>query len=278
MSNGSELEANALLTSLTTGTDFAIPVVDLTGAEFSIPGLATSDLYDPVIKLTIADLTTGVDGTGVFDAIMKSFAAHLKTEYTAGRITGAEYTKAFAALVESAMGGAVQYLLGKDQAYWAGQNAQIAAVTARVNLETAKVNAAAMQNQAATAQATYALTKLKLATEDAQYGTAEYQLDTLMPQQFALLKEQTEAQRAQTLNTRTDGITPVAGTLGTQRDLSNQQITSYERASELNAVKAIIDTWITQKTIDEGLIAPVSLQTASVNTVISTMLTSNGLV
>lgn len=276
MNNGSDLEANALLASLTAGTDFAVPVIDLSGAEFTIPGLATSDLYDPVIKLTIADLTTGVDGTGVFDAIMKSFAAHLKTEYTAGRITGAEYTKAFAALVESAMGGAVQYLLGKDQAYWAGQNAQIAAITARVNLETAKVNAAAMQNQAATAQATYALTKLKLATEDAQYGTAEYQLDTLLPQQFALLKEQTEAQRAQTMNTRTNGD-PVVGTLGMQRDLSAQQITSYQRSSQLNAVKAIIDTWITQKTIDEGLTAPVSLQNASVNTAVTALLTTNGL-
>ena len=218
-------------------------VVDLNTPEYQFPGTITSALYTPVTRFTNADLTTGVDGTGVFDAIMKSFAAHLKTEYTSGRITGAEYTKAFTALVESAMGGAIQYLLGKDQAFWAAQNAQIAAITARVGLETSK-----------------------------------YQLESLMPQQFALLKEQTEAQRAQTLNTRTDGTTPVAGTLGTQRDLSTQQIDSYVKASELNAVKAIIDTWITQKTIDEGLIAPVALQTASVNTAITTMLTSNGLV
>ena len=278
MSYGSEIDANALLASLTVGESFEVPVVDLSGPEYLLPGDATAALYASLNKLTNTDLTTGVDGTGTFDVLMKSFAAHLKVEYNANRITGAEYTKAFIALTESAMSGAVQYLLGRDQACGVAQNAQIAAITARVGLESAKVQLTALQLQAQTAKATYALTKLKLATEDAQFGTAEYQLETLMPQQLALLKEQTEAQRAQTLNTRSDGVTPVTGTLGTQRDLSNQQITSYQRSSQLNAVKAIIDTWITQKTIDEGLIAPVALQTASVNTAITALLTTNDLV
>jgi hypothetical protein len=47
-------------------------------------------------KLTNADLTTGaINGTGAFDKLMVGVAAQLQGEYDAGRITGAEYTKAY---------------------------------------------------------------------------------------------------------------------------------------------------------------------------------------
>lgn len=277
MSYGSEIDANALLASLTVGESFEVPEVDLSGPEYSLPGDITAALYATLTKLTNADLTNGVDGTGTFDVLMKNFAAHLKVEYNANRITGAEYTKAFIALTESAMSGAVQYLLGRDQAFWMAQNAQIAAITARVGLESAKVQLTALQLQALTAKATYALTKLKLATEDAQFGTAKYQLENLMPAQLELVHEQTEAQRAQTLNTRTDGVTPIAGTSGKQRELYDQQITSYKRSSETNAAKMFVDAWITQKTIDEGLPPPNGFTLANVDTVLSAVKANNAL-
>lgn len=363
MSTGSEINANALLVSLTDGVPFDIPDVDLTGPQFAFPGDATSAMYAVLTKLTNADLTTGVDGTGTFDVLMKSFAAYLKVEYNANRITGAEYTKAFIALTESAMGGAVQFLLGRDQAFWAAQNAQIAAIIARVGLESAKVQLAALQFQALTAEADYALTKLKLATEDAQYGTLKYQLDNILPlqadklglentgqttqnsiaiyqlattlplqtaglgldnagktlqnqtgtynlatilplqagkltaetagqtaqttqttyqtgnilpQQLNLLKEQTEAQRAQTLDTRVDGAA-VTGAMGKQKDLYNQQITSYQRSAETNAAKMFVDAWITQKTIDEGLLPPDGFTNPSLDGVLTTIKTNNSL-
>lgn len=278
MSYGSEVTANALLGSLTVGTTFELPDVDLSGAEFELPGDATAALYEQISKLTNADLTTGVvDGSGTFDAMMKGFAAHLKVEYQANRITGAEYTKAFIALTESAMNGAVQYLLGRDQAFWQAQSAQIAAITGRVQLASAKVQLAALQQQALTAEATYALTKLKLATEDAQFGTAKYQLDNLLPAQLTLVREQVEAQRAQTLNTRVDG-TAVAGAMGKQRELYAQQITSYQRDAEVKAAKMFIDTWITQKTIDEGLVPPAGLNNASLQTILDVLKTNNNFV
>jgi hypothetical protein len=276
MSYESDIEANALLVSLTEGVSFEVPNVDLTGSEFAVPGDVTAAMYALLTKLTNADLTTGVDGTGTFDVLMKSFAAHLKVEYNANRITGAEYTKAFIALTESAMGGAVQFLLGRDQAFWQAQTAQIAAITARIGLESAKVQHAALQFQALTAEVDYALTKLKLATEDAQYGTLKYQLDNLMPAQLTLLREQVEAQRAQTLDTRVDGV-PVSGTLGKQRELYNQQITSYQRDSEAKAAKMFVDAWITQKTIDEGLLPPNGFTNASLDEVLTVLKTNNNL-
>lgn len=61
-------------------------------------------------------------------------------------------------------------------------------------------------------------------------------------------------QRAQT-DVRTDGST-VTGAVGKQKDLYSQQITSYQRNSELSAARVFSDAWITQKTIGRGFVAP----------------------
>ena len=65
--------------------------------------------------------------------------------------------------------------------------------------------------------------------------------------------------------------------LAVQKDLYTQQIESYQRDAEVKAAKMFIDTWVTQKTIDEGLTAPTVLQNASIETVMSRIKTNNGL-
>lgn len=292
MSYGGEVVANQLLTALLAGENITIPSVDLSDDIFNIPGGIDSEQYQPVTKLTNEQLTTRVvGGDGTFDALMAGFSAHLKVEYDKGRITGAEYTKAFIALTEGAMSNAVQYLLGRDSAFWQAVAAQAQAIAARVALETAKVQYAAMQLEAMIGRANYALAKLKLATEDVTYAQGKYQIDNLLPQQYttgqytlnimfpqqlALLKEQTEVQRAQTLDQRTDGQT-VTGSVGKQKDLYTQQITSYQRNAEVTAAKLFTDAWITQKTIDEGLLPPAGFENASVNTILSKLKTNNNL-
>lgn len=312
MGYASDTDANALLISLTSDVDFTIPEVDLSGDEYEIPGGDTSDLYKPIVKLTNADLTEGtVDGTGTFDVLMSGLRAQLEREYKAQRITGAEYTKAYTALVDSAIQNSVQFLLGRDQAFWQAQQAQIAAITAKVQLETAKVQLAALQLEALTSKANYALTKLKLASEDIAYGVSLYQLNSLMPaqlqatnaqtalvseqtvvatsqnsqilqqtqligKQILLTQEQTETARASTLDVRSDGQT-VVGSIGKQKDLYSQQITSYQRDAEVKAAKFWSDSWITQKTIDEGLVAPPNFTNDSIDQVLSVIKSNNGL-
>lgn len=342
MSCGADTTANALITSLTAGKNFEIPEIDFSKTEFQFPFDPNSPLYGKVTPLTVEQLTTRTPGgTGVFDALMDTYRLHLREEMEKGRITGAEYTKAYIALAESAMNQAAAFLLGKDQAFWQAQTAQIGALTARIQFESAKVQLATVQLEALNQEANYALTKMKLASEDIDYcinkfnlektlpaqleltevqkagallsnQAAQYNLSTIMPlQQQMLIKqvdgqgisnntatfnlsdvapqqlknlqaqqklylEQMEAQRGQTHDMRSDNF-PVSGVMGKQKELYSQQVTSYQRDAEVKAAKIFSDAWITQKTIDEGLLPPGVFDNASVNQVMLNIKNKNGL-
>ncbi|QHJ78140.1 MAG: hypothetical protein [Caudoviricetes sp.] len=277
MSCSAEVEANRLLEELTKGDDFTLPDIDMSGPEWDIPGGDSSPIFDAITKVTNESLTTReVGGSGTFDALMESAHNHLKAEFKANRITGGEYTKAYIAMMESCMSNAVQFLLGRDQAYWAAAMAQIQAVTARVQLATSKAQFVLAKIQALSAKSEYALTKMKIATESETYCAALFNADQMLPQQLKLITEQTEAQRAQTLDTRTDGAV-VKGSVGKQKELYSQQITSYQRDAEVKASKLFTDAWITQKTIDEGLNPPNGFTNASIDTILTKLKSNNGL-
>lgn len=189
MSCGFETEAKQLFLDFIEGLDFDVPDVNLDDPAFQIPD--GSGIYDLVKRLTNEDLTTRqVGGDGTFDALMAGFGAHLQAEYKANRITGAEYTKAYIALTEGAMSNATQFLLGRDQAFWAAQLAQIQAITARVQLEVAKVQLVNLQLESEIAKANIALSKGKLATENMAYCTAQFNLENILPKQEELLVKQ----------------------------------------------------------------------------------------
>ena len=81
--------------------------------------------------------------------------------------------------------------------------------------------------------------------------------------------EQRESERAKTLDTRIDGVTPVSGTVGKQKELYTQQIDSFDKDAKYKIAKIYLDGWITQKTLDEGLTAPTELQNTAINAVLS---------
>lgn len=277
MSCSAEVEANRLLEELTKGDDFTLPDIDMSGPEWDIPGGDGSPIFGAITKITNESFTTReVGGSGTFDALMESAHNHLKAEFKANRITGGEYTKAYIAMMESCMSNAVQFLLGRDQAYWAAALAQIQAVTARVQLATSKAQFVLAKIQALSAKSEYALTKMKIATESETYCAALFNASQMLPQQLKLITEQTEAQRAQTLDTRSDGAT-VTGSVGKQKELYSQQITSYQRDAEVKASKLFTDAWITQKTIDEGLNPPNGFTNASIDTILTKLKSNNGL-
>lgn len=279
-----------LLAAVTTGVSFDIPVVDLSSPVFQLPGDITAEFYQPVTRVSLDTITdTNPDGIGAFDRFMAAGKAHLLMEYESNRISGAEYTRAYIALMELAMTNATQFILSREQTFWDGQRAQIEAITGRALLEQQRLTTAKIRFDANTAKANYAKTVLSLSTESVAYDQGKYTLDFILPKNSTLLDtqkekldaelliipkqgklvdEQVEATRAQTMDFRTDGTTPVTGSVGKQKELYSQQITSYKRDAEIKAGKLFSDAWITQKTIDEGLLAPNSFTNASLDQVL----------
>lgn len=344
-----------LLNNLTEGVDFTLPEIDLDSDDWKLPDSLNQALKAEAITLDISELTVKqIDGSGAMDAILKSASVHLKEEFDKGRITGAEYSKAYSAIISVGIQTGLQFVLQKDVTKWAAITAQLQAFTAKVQLETLKVNYIRQKAEALTAKAQYAAATMQLANLDAQYcllleqknqavaqtaltnqqktnlvaealnipkqgglidaqkanqevqtdigeynlihmlpvqkalaeeqkdgqevnnSIASYNLSTILPQQLLLTKEQTEAARAQTMETRTDG-SPVRGSVGKQKDLYTQQITSYQRSSEINAAQMFKDAWIAHKSIDEGIDTPASFNATSVSQVLASIKTKNGL-
>jgi hypothetical protein len=260
----------------TLGVDITIPTVDLGGEEFNIPPETGNPLYDNIAALTIDELTTGsVGGSGTFDKVMSSIKEHLAEQFQKNRISGDQYTKAYIEMTTAALSTGLQFLLQKDQSKWSAvlvqlqaRKAEIEAVTARLALETAKAQLVAAQSQAEILEAQYVLIQLQVANEVAKYETTYAQK--------ALVEEQLEGVRAQTRDTLSDGTTPVNGMVKKQKDLITQQIDSYIKDAKYKGVKLLSDSWIAQKTIDEGLTAPTVFTNTKIQEGVNEVLTDLG--
>lgn len=335
---GGDVAANNLFDTLVPAGEITLPSVDLDSVDFAVPTSST-DLLDDLSRLTEADLTTRtVGGTGMFDGLMEATKAHLHAEYTAGRLTGKDYTEAYVSMTTAALSSAVQYLLSRDQQFFQAvlvqkqaQAAEIAVVQAKIQLETVKAQHREQELKTKTVAAQYALTKMQIAATDAErcrtqaqetqiqtdttritaqkdqilYETANilpeqlanlvkdkdiktYQVENVLPaqvanltedtqgkaynrqfimvEQYELAQESVEAARAKTLDTRTDGTTPITGSIGKQKELHTQQIESYKRDAEWKVAKGLIDVWITGKSMDENFPVPTSIEGSSLNT------------
>ena len=274
--NQADQLSSEILNNLTDGLDFSLPNINWDDDKYQIPDSIWEGLKDDLPTITIEELTSRQPrGTGVFDAIMESIANHLKEEYKANRITGAEYTKAYVAMAQASLSNAVQFLLNKDKARWDALAAQMQALLSAVNFNTAKAQYEIAKSQALLNKAQYANTVIQLAGADAQFAQINKNIEQIT-HQIVLVDEQMESARAQTLDTRTDEQA-VVGSIGKQKELYDQQITAYKRDAELNAAKVFSDAWITQKTIDEGLTAPDMLQNETVNEVLKSIKTNNNI-
>lgn len=98
----------------------------------------------------------------------------------------------------------------------------------------------------------------------------------LLGKQIVLTEEQGEAERAKTLDTRSDGST-VEGSVGKQKDLYDQQIDSFIKDAQHKVAKMYLDVWITQKTLDEGTNVPTEITNPNIGAVIQNTRNNNNL-
>lgn len=264
MAEVNETRSNEILNYLTSGLDFSVPDIDFNDDAFKISDGLIDALQRVPEPLTEGLLTERkVDGKGLFDGIMQANKAHLKMEFDEGRITGAEYTKAYVAMMQGSLQFAVQYLLGRDQAYYGALGSQVQAITANIDAYTAKVRLAIAKAQAHQNKAQYAATVLQLGSIDKQTDLVKAQTVTQEKQQV-LLHEQAEQAHAQTSDTKLDDATEVGGYQYRQNKLVEQQRTSFKKDAIIKAAKIYTDSLATQMSMDKATVAGTGMDAAGI--------------
>jgi hypothetical protein len=110
----------------------------------------------------------------------------------------------------------------------------------------------------------------------ADIETKQFNIDFVLPVQLDLVKEQHESERSKTKDVRSDG-TVVVGSVGKQKDLYTQQIDSFIKDAQYKTAKMYLDGWITQKTLNEDLVAPTELTNTEINEVLVSNRANNDL-
>lgn len=374
-----DIYTTALGTDTFCAVDICLPKPDFSGEEFDFNIDTESDIFKKQISVTNDELTNS-DNTGTFDIVAEKVKSLLQSEYEHGRISGAEYTKTFTALIEAALTNSVHFCLNKDKSTWEALAIKFGAINARTEQEKIKTDTWVSHLQGANLQAQYAQNKFKLVSDFEVYCGTKFNNDVLMPAQLQSVVAQTDLTGAQEANTvaQTDLISAqkdntVAQTglvtaqkanviqeliglkythasiypaqlsqtnaqtanissqtslqdaqksqvmyttasmmpaqhlntlaqttildeqlvglkfthsqmMPAQKDLTikqaalyTQQITSYQRDSELKAAKVFADAWVVMKTIDEGTLPPPSFQAASIDGVLRSIKLNNNI-
>lgn len=195
-----------------------------------------------ITPITNEDLTTKVvNGTGIFDELMTAANAHLDSQFKNERITGTQYAEVYLGQLQAVLANAVQFLIERDKTYLNNL-----LINAQIELANKQVELAEKQLEQA----------------DKQLELLEKQIE-LQQAQSDLARQKIKTEIAQISDT-VDGVA-VGGVIGAQVALYKQQRESFLRDAEQKSLKILADTWITRKTIDDGVEVPVNFDTDALN-------------
>lgn len=193
---------------------------------------------------TIADLTqASLEGTGVFDVLMRANKAHLEAEYAKGRIKGSEYATVYLGSLESVMNTALQFLLQKDQAELQAQliAKQIEKLDKEIDLVVQQTENAAIEAEVLHAQKCKLQAEFDVLVQSRLKTSAE----------VTLLSQKVQTEKAQTVGAGVDADSVI----GRQKDLYAAQTAGFQRDAEQKTAKLMIDSWNVRRTTDEGTVA-----------------------
>lgn len=205
----------------------------------------------PIASPTLADLTSAtIDGTGVFDVLMKANKAHLEEQFTKGRIKGTEYATVYLGSLEQVLQSSVQFLLSKDKI---GLEAQILEKQLAIAAVELQIKAVELEIAQATKLKTEAEITVLVATEcklRAEYDVLmETKLKTAQETQLLTWKVTTEKAQTSDVGVAENSV------IGKQKILYQRQADGFLRDGEQKAAKIMVDSWNVRRTTDEGTVA-----------------------
>lgn len=210
--------------------------------------------------LTTTDLTSAtLDGTGVFDVLMKANKAHLEAEFAKGRLKGAEYSEVYLGSLTQVMQTSLQFLLSKRKEDLEAQllQQQLALVTQQT--ANAVLEGTVLVAQECKLRAEYDLTMATILKTD---------------QETALLAQKSATERAQITSMGVDADSVV----GKQKALYAAQTAGFTRDAEQKAAKLLVDTWNVRRTTDQATVADATnlLNDATVGRAVTKLLAGVG--
>lgn len=207
---GSENLADPMFTALVGAANAALPTVNIWDPSFDVPLDPNDPAFPTPAPVTLAELAAAID------AIQGKFVTVLNEQADAQRITQGDYAKTLVQLSQVSVGAAVQFVLGKDQAFWLAVKTQTDAMGAKTTNELTRW-------QIMVARAQFAKLKQELANSDSEFGVSEYQRLDVLPAQVQLTKEQVETAHAQTSDAKYYGGGAIQGQMGAQKELTVEQ-------------------------------------------------------
>ena len=119
-----------------------------------------------ILIADITNATTGDDGTGSFDVLMKTIQLHLDEQHQLDRITGSDYATVYLGAMQSAMQQAIQFALSQEEAGFKADAAEkqvdtIIAGTAKEYAQIALIDQQQISELAQTTDPTGGLLKKK---------------------------------------------------------------------------------------------------------------------
>lgn len=222
--------------------------------------------------MQLEDLTSGtVDGSGVFDVLIKAVKSHLKEEFSAGRIKNSDYANVYVgsltAVLQQSVGYYTQQVLG---------NSQVAKTDSDILLNTEQI-------EVAKEQVLIAKQEVLLKTKDQELKQAEIDIakakainipkeGTLLDKQATkldsekgLLDQKVFTEKAQTSGSLDKvGLTwqlknssdpeYVGGVMGRQMTLYATQADGFQRDAEQKVAKLMLDTWNIRRSTDSATV------------------------
>ena len=218
------------------------------------------------VSFNINELTQGtVDGTGVFDVLMKAVKAHLKGEFEAGRIRGTDYSNAYVMSVAQVLSESSQYATQRAkleaelklldaQTLQVKQETQTSAAQAGLLLaQTSHVTKQELQ----TVQETKNLVSQELQTKaqttgiESQTAISDYELANTLPKNIELLDSQLARTAAESMNLIKQGAIYDSQLCKTEAEIARINIeTTYRIPEEVNSIRK--QTMLTQVQTDQA--------------------------
>lgn len=233
--------------------------------------------------IVLADLSeTTIEGTGVFDVLMRATKTHLEQEFSKNRIKGSEYATVYLGSVESVMRTSLEFLMQRQRVALEAQLMEQQVLVAQA--EVKKANAQVLVAEAEVQKTLVELEILTLSKDKIPAEIAHLQAQTLLTQQqtvnahkeeavlvaqecklraeydlLILSKDKSAAETSlltQKVATEKAQVTSLGvddnSVLGKQKALYQAQTNGFKRDAEQKAAKLMVDTWNVRRTTDEG--------------------------